>query len=165
MMASCRRPSKPSTTPKPPIARSSSPSTRWIKPAPIPRNVKEQLMAARRHRRRLWRRCHVRSLLGQNRHGHQRFARAILTKAEMMELKANPNRYAIGTVLEATSIKARAEGHLARPKRHPQCQRLCGRGFDLWQNPPDEQRIRPSRPRRRTPSTRSWSRAFPFLRG
>ena len=34
--ASCRRPSRPSTTPRPPISPSSSPSTKWISTARIP---------------------------------------------------------------------------------------------------------------------------------
>jgi len=44
---------------------------------------------------------------------------AILMQAEMLELKANPNKPPHGVVLEATLDKARAGGDGARAGGHP----------------------------------------------
>jgi translation initiation factor IF-2 len=93
-----------------------------------PRKVKEELMAHDVIAEEFGGDVIALRDFGQNRHGHRQFARAILTKAEMLELKANPNRYAIGTVLEATSIKAKARRPPCSSKTAPSSHRLRGRG-------------------------------------
>jgi hypothetical protein len=86
-MASCRRPSKPSTTPAPPKCRSSSPSTRSISPAPSPTASSSSFPIAASGRR-LGRRYRHGAGLGQDQDESRSAARNDSAGAEMQDLKA-----------------------------------------------------------------------------
>ena len=78
------------------------------KPTANPERVKEQLTQYEIVPGGLGRRRGLHPRLGHDRHGHQRPVERIALEAEVMELKANPNRRAKGAVVEARLDKGRA---------------------------------------------------------
>ncbi len=107
MTASCRRPSRPSITPRQPMFPSSWPSTRSTSRAPIPDRVKSEL-AERGVVPEEWggNNMFVEVSARQNLNIDE-LLETIILQAEVLELKANPDTTASGFVIEANLDKGR----------------------------------------------------------
>jgi translation initiation factor IF-2 len=104
---SCPRRSRPSATPRRPMFRSSSPSTSATCPNADPTRVPQRAAAARDRRREHGRRRAVGGGLGQGREGLVELTDAVMLQAEILELKANADRSAEGSVIEAKLERGR----------------------------------------------------------
>ena len=92
--------------------------------------------------------------------GLEKLLEGIQLQAEILELKANPDRPAEGTVIEAKLDRGRGPGRdRARPARHPAHRRHRRRRRRVGPRPRARQRYRRSRSRRRARRCRSRSSA------
>ena len=99
--ASCRRPRRRSPTPRRRACRSSSPSTRWTRRAPMPSRVQNELLRDEIQVEELGGEVQSIEVSATKKTNLDKLEEAILLQAEVLELKANPDRAADGVVIEA----------------------------------------------------------------
>ena len=107
MMASCRRPSRRSATPRRRARRSSSPSTRWTSRTPIRTGCARNCCSHEVVVEEMGGETQDVEVSALKRTGLDKLVEAILLQSEILDLKANPNRSAEGTVIESRLDRGR----------------------------------------------------------
>ena len=169
--ASCRRPRRPSATPRPPRSRSSSPSTRSTCPTPTSSKTRRQLYNLRGCSPTTWAGRAVRRDQRRHRQGHRRPAGNIILVAEV-RTEGRPRQAGGRDVPGSVHVEGRGrDGDRARPAgarssaATSSCAARptagCGRCTTTWAS----RSGRPARARRcGSPGWRGAQRRRPVLR-